>query len=267
MHSKRWNSFFIAYFYSLIESLKHANMAKLILFLCIVSLLSCTQQQAQHQIESPPPADTAFILRNATPYSYHAIYIDSAVHSNRYQAMLDFSFQTHDSALFQLMHQQITAQNPHAFQSHKLFGLPTHWLPLYPYQSKLYLYSPCEWGYLAQRILSDSAYIAKYNDGAVPYPLSNIQQLTKRKYLLSTTGAIQGLGNQIYIHVLDTTTFLSLWEFPTPLASGETYYQLYIPSQHVKKYDIIVNDCRTEKEDEFYFDQINYDSLKQRILD
>ena len=52
---------------------------------------------------------------------------------------------------------------------------------------------------------------------------------------------------------------LSVFEYTDE--SDDYRYQLYIPTEHARKYNMIVNLCKTEKRNEFDFERIDYKKL------
>lgn len=222
-------------------------------------LLGCSARQTSDKLDHEGSEDTVFLYQEKTAYSRQAIYIDPSNTSKRYEQMSMFNLTDYDRELFDLSYKLLTNNKPDVFRKVALQGLPTQWMPLYPYKQKFYLYAPCEWGYLGQRILSDSALIAKYSDGATPYPLESIEKVKPNKYQLKLVENGDERYKDCMIHVLDTVSFLSLWEYLN--VDGQARYQLYIPKESMKKYQIIVNQCN-EETDEFSFDEMNYDSLK-----
>lgn len=229
-------------------------------FLLLISV-ACTTQQINN--DQTTDQDTIFISQHVTEHAAHKVYILSSTPSETYNKLADFSFKEYDSIAYEQLRQYVVKDKPAAFQQHHdLLGLPTKWLPLYPYKQQLYLYSPCDWGYLNRRLLNDSALVSYISDGPSPAPIDRIQKVDQKTYHIDLKNDIGGAFKALHIHVLDSNTFLSLWEYQN--SDNQSYFQVYIPKEHAQHYPILVNECIGDLEDEFMFDNIDYDSLKKQ---
>ena len=208
-----------------------------------------------------PTVDTLFIHREATKDMYHAIFIDKSDSSIFRERLCDFTFNTYDSAAYFANYKHLKKQEPEAFKAVNTTALPEHWLPVYSYQENYYLYAPSDWGNTRKRILNDSAFVYWYMDGPFPLPLKGAKQLSSGEHFIAFENVFnnQAPASALRIHEINATTQLSIFEFSH--GSQEKEYKLFIPVKHAGQYPIIVNYCKYQKQMEFEFDAIDFETL------
>jgi len=205
--------------------------------------------------------DTTFILRGKTKHYYHAIYIEKNRESTFYQQLTDFTFDKWDIESFKGNYEAIKKMYSNPYKVFKHPALPTEWLPLYSYKGTYYLYAPSDWGYAGRRIITDSTLVYWDMDGPSPMPLTTFQKNNDKKYSLTHFQPYNtdGNTNQIIIHIIDSKNKIAVWEFTNE--AKDYQYQLYVPKENAKNFDMINNYCDYMKQMEFKFDTIDYKKL------
>lgn len=150
-----------------------------------------------------------------------------------------------------------------------LLDLPTDWLPLHSYQNHYYVFKPCEIDVPLRRCLTDS--LLAYYTGE--YLFNAIQKFEKKSnslyYIeLKNQGEDSPIPpTQIYIHIIDSRKKIAVWEYRK---ENELWYELMIPIESAKDFDMIVCYCPRHKffyEDLFRLDKIDFKTLlKQKKL-
>lgn len=208
--------------------------------------------------------DTIFILKDRA--RGHTIYIEKNRQAKGYKRLFDFSFDSYDLESLESTMEAMKKQDPRYFKQKKKLDLPEQWLPLYSYKAQYYLYAPCDWGNTARRILNDSTLI--YWDMTGPYPvkLLDARKINKHKYHLKTFDPLpeEPRTDLITVHILDSETQLSVWEFKTKQLDGSRY-ELMIPRSQARKYDLVVNHSSRMKQREYNFEPIDYQKLIKTI--
>ena len=209
------------------------------------------------------PGDTVFLHREITEDYYHAIYIDTTRQSKFYNRLTDFEFDKSDLQLYQGNYQYVKGKLPNSFKPGKV-DVPEHWIPVFHYKSNYYLYAPADWGNAGRRLINDSAFVYWYMDGPSPVPISNFKKLSENQYVLEIEPFNSSeKKQQLKIYTIDSETQLSVFEFSDE--PEQHRYQLYIPKENAKYFDMIVNYCDNQKQLEFKFDRIEFDKLIKNI--
>lgn len=135
--------------------------------------------------------------------------------------------------------------------------MPREWLPLYVYKGKYYIYKPCEWGFVNRQLINDPI------GGLSTDILSSIKKISDTLYAVNTTTYYDNkvVEIEIRIHVIDATKNIALWEYRYKDGTNPQY-QLFIPKDSAKNYELIVNYC-SNKVDELKFDDINYAEIQK----
>jgi hypothetical protein len=207
--------------------------------------------------------DTAFIYREVNTDYYHAIYIDTTRKSKFYDRLTEFEFDNNDLQSYRDNYQYVKGKLPNSYQRQKV-DIAEHWIPVYQHKSRYYLYAPSDWGNAGRRVINDSAFVYWYMDGPLPRPISNFRKISKTKYKLEIEVFNKSQKKrELTIYTMDPETQLSVFEFSD---EPEQYrYQLYIPKENAKFFDMIVNYCDNQKQSEFVFDKIDFEKLINKI--
>ncbi len=232
-------------------------MKKVLLVVLCLPLYSCDSTHKTTPIRTSK-ADTNFISRSIDSTGYYAIYIETNRESIYYTQLANFKFDDYDSADIISSYQCLV--NEHHLKPAKvdLLDLPREWLPLYAYKKKYYIYKPCEWGLVNRQIINDSLLISWTVGGLSTEILSSIKKISTNSYTVGTKTFYDGkiVETEIHIHVIDTAKTIALWEYLYKDGTNPRY-QLFIPKDSAKNYELIVNYC-SNKVDELVFDSVNY---------
>lgn len=220
---------------------------KKILILCLGMLLIYGVSAAQ-------TIDTTFIFRKSESY-YHAIYIENNRSAKEYNfllnAMTKIDLVTYSENILEL--KNYTSLSRNTFQE-----LSTNWQPLHLYMGNYYVYFPSDFMYNNWAHISDSIFL-QYGGGDLDmYAIVSLQKNGNTKFRISTIN-LTGRKGFINIYVLDPNTGVALFEFEN--AAEETRYQLMVDAANIRKFPLIVNYCREQKQDEFEFEQPDFKKL------
>lgn len=150
-----------------------------------------------------------------------------------------------------------------------LHDLPTDWIPLHSYQNHYYVFDPCEVDVPFRRCLTDST----LNYFTMEFYFNALRKFEKKAnslYYIELEG--RGEDNlakptQIYIHIIDSLKKVAVWE---TRKGNQTEYELMIPTESAKYFDMLVCDCPIAKFMDvnlIKFDKIDFMTLlKQRKL-
>lgn len=222
-------------------------------------LLESEDSKVTNTIDSFLSNDTIFIYRNYENNKYHAIYIEKNRSSAYYQELMNFEFDKYDWDAF-YGNWSIREKNNRAI-SVKLEtdNLPSEWLPVYYYNGESYLYFPSERGSIGRKILLDSVYVRWGMDGPDPNPLISIDKINESEYKIIYDPYHTDLSLvEINIYIINHEKGLTIWEFVYP---SRSYYQMYIPKEKAKNFDMIINYSPNRKMNEFEFEEFNFKKL------
>lgn len=205
--------------------------------------------------------DTIFIKRELTKDFYHAIYLDTTRDSEYYDRLTDFEFNKYDLQTYSEHYRYVKENKPKTFEKVNLTKIPENWIPVYSYKGDYYLYSPSDWGSAGRRIINDSTFVYWYMDGPFPVPLVDVSEVEYGKIVLEMMKLFNGksFNEKLIIHQIDSKTGLSVFEFAEESESNK--YQLYLPVESARKFDMVINYCDNQKQLEFDFDKIDFEEL------
>lgn len=242
---------------------------KIIGFLiCCISIGGCLNRNNGKNIVPHKNNDTLFLKREigdtVYPY-YHVIYIENSRNGEYHQILTNFSFTQYEN--LNDFNKEINKRGI-CLLKHNTLNLPTEWLPLNLYKGKYYLYAPSDWGNLGRKILNDSTLIFWFMDGPYPYSLQSIKSNGNNSYSIRTKDLFyKGEGYVIpeilNIYMIDPKNKIAVWEFKS-IKEKEFQYGLYVAKESIPNFDIIINYCRTDKQNEFEFDPIDYPAILKK---
>lgn len=150
-----------------------------------------------------------------------------------------------------------------------LLDLPTDWIPLHSYQNHYYVFRPCEVDIPFRRCLTDST-LAYYSMEFYFHAIRKFEKKSKSLYYIeleSWREESQSEPTPIYIHIIDSKKKVAIWE---TRKENKSKYELMIPIESAKDFDMIVCNCPIHKffdENVFQFDEIDFKTLlKQKKL-
>jgi hypothetical protein len=208
-----------------------------------------------------PKSDTIFIEREKTKDYYCKTYIEKNRESILYEQLIDFSMENWEKERYSYGLKELKKNRLHVLKKYKLTGLPREWLPLYRYKGKYYVYSPGEEGTEGRRFLTDSTMVYWFGDEVSPQPILSAQAVNLQTWYLNIRSYFEQRRNsKLIIHIIDPKTKIAVWEDDNQPDADR--YELYIPKESVKDFDMIVSRCDNIKTAPFgSFDQIDYKAL------
>jgi hypothetical protein len=99
-------------------------------------------------------------------------------------------------------------------------------------------------------------------DGPFPQPIETLRATEKNKTELVSYNSIDEIRDTIYLYKLNTSPQVYLWEFIRN--DRPNIYSFFTSSELAKEFDIIVNYCDTEKQDEYEFDKIDFETITKK---
>ena len=123
------------------------------------------------------------------------------------------------------------------------------YVPIYQYQKKYYLYSPCDWSYNFTLELSSKSIFLNSSE-KIKYDL-----ISKKKNCIRFKNSITGQKGvfELKSYKNNKDIFIS----KIKMKNQEPIYRLMINSKDVKKFKIINNDCRSGRVPELEFEEID----------
>jgi len=204
--------------------------------------------------------DTNFILKEKTGDYYHIVFIERNRKSEYYNRLMDFSMSEFGLQDYKGNLTGLKKRYPKHLKKYNLPGLPKEWIPLYAYKGKYYVYIPMEAGELGRKIITDSTLIYWFMDGRYPERIQSFKKTGKNVWNFQIHSPYIDQKNvQIIIHIIDPINQIAIWENTGYHGNGR--YELYIPKNKAKNFDVIVNECKQGKLGEFNFDSVDYRSL------
>lgn len=204
--------------------------------------------------------DTVFLKQERTKTSYNIVYVVDDTSFVEYNWLKPPSITGDYLTLHNEMCAELMADTSITVNSNDLGWLPKKWSCLYRYEEQYYVYSPSDWySYLAFE-LSDSVLIKHTGEGPYPELITQLEQISDRKYSLRTKSLYPDSYNDITIHLIDRELGIAIWEFST---NDEVSYRLMVDADKVKMFPMAVNNCSSGKcFYEFKFDQLDFDKMK-----
>ena len=253
-----------------LNSMSLMNKASLV-FLLLWLLLSCTPADRKPTMTNEQtaalkeaPNDTLYIERKIGPDYYYAVFIEQDRQSELYQYLVDFRFNEYDQRAFEADYAHLKKRHPESFKKHNLGDLEKQWLPLCRYKEQFYLYKKCNAAKSGNRILTDSLIYGWTMDGPhVDFILKSVRKVSPVKYVLKTQSPFDlTQSDDIVIHIVDTTTRMAVWEYNE--ANPKLRYELYVPSDYVHRFDIVVNHCKDRLHSEYQTEETDFESLLRK---
>jgi len=182
-------------------------------------------------------ADTIFVLKESIDSNIHKIFIEPNKNSIYYESIGDFHSFPKSSKKEKL----------------KLGRLPKKWVSLHLYKEKFYLYAPCDYcfnskiGFIQNEISFENCEI-------ISYKIDGFEKINNLKYTFNYNNY-----NKIDIYIIDKKRGIAVFKYKN--ADNEINYQLMADLKKIKKFQIIINDCRDSKTKEFEFETIDFEKI------
>lgn len=238
---------------------------KYYIFLAITVILfavSCGDAHPSNPMESASgssPVDTQFLFRSPAGMPFHAVYIDTKPDSWNKRELL----KTSENIELELKHIQSartdwfgdTSASPLAFR-HDLGGA---WLPVYLYDGKYFLYFPCDWGTNEVFWVTDSCIAFKEMDGIYDYSFFSAKAYPGHGFEFGLNLKQEDSLLSSFIRIGRVRGVEGLYRMQFKHATGKSDYRYCTPVANAHLFDLIVNDCRSQKAEEFLFEPVDWE--------
>ncbi len=97
-------------------------------------------------------------------------------------------------------------------------------------------------------------------DVVIPVPLISVNKETNNRYKLKTANLYDRGSSETIIHIVDPITKMAVFE-NTYGSYNDKMYQMFVPADKAKNYEMIVNYCTTQKQAEFRFDKTDFEKI------
>jgi len=199
--------------------------------------------------------DTIFLKKRLSPND-NIIFIEKNRESVFYRKLLDFNLDALDSNQYAQSRAEL-AQSVKHFIKHKLPELPGQWLPVNRYKQNYYLYYPADLGVAGRKMITDSTICSSHMDGIDPQAVMSVLKKDRYTWDFKVKSLAVGVYH-IIIHIIDRKTKLAVWE---EFDEKQPRYELYVPVEYAKNFDMIVNYTDGDLPDEFEFDKIDFKAI------
>ena len=200
--------------------------------------------------------DTSFIFKNTANGVYHAIFIEQKPDSKYYDWIAGFTFDKNDAREYAWSIKYLKEQNPQPLKKYNTGDLPKQWCSLFRYKGQFYLYSPSDYISNYNVGITDSTYIDYTGEGPMANRINAFLKVSAGKFLFNLSG-YNDPKKIIRIHVVDKKRGIAVFEHPNALPKQR--YQFMVQADKMKNFPIIVNYCKTQKQEEFDgFDKVDF---------
>lgn len=219
------------------------------------SIASKGPKQYNDKEESVTVNDTTFIVREISKNYYHTIYIDKTQEA-------EYKKSVSKAKITKQLQQQINEDLLAIKDREKPvdFKLPQFWLPLEKYKDQYYLYQPCDGIFEYQYLVTKEVVAHLFYDGPSISVIKSAERINTRHYRFEFYGS-NGL-KELDIFIIDPIKKIAVFRFSD---AGQTWYELFTSSSSAANFDVIVNDCKTQKESEFNFEKVNFEALIEKF--
>lgn len=215
-------------------------------FCACAALLFCFACANSSSTKPQPQSDTVFISRELSDSIYHAVYIERNRQHPYFDSVLtSFRFAPYHDSLWS--NYSLTKNLRHV----PTLGLPKEWILLNSYQNNYYVYYPGG----SRRIINDSVFVHWYFE-PIPGLIKSITKENNRWTVrYANPDGPDSSETTLNIYLLDPGRQITIWEY-LPGGNAAPSYELRIPKERVREYDMVVNHCITQETDDFEFDTL-----------
>lgn len=200
--------------------------------------------------------DTFFIRREIGPETYSTIYIEKNRKSIYYKHLGISDYK--ERALHSKVEPTKKPRHRDTLPGIGSLKFPLDLIQLYPYKGTLYLYDPCDGIFSDELTIKTNKIIEWSFEAGYHYPFTTVTALDSNTYSITMLQAATDKNEQIIIHLIDPKNHvLAIEHFNGQLGYGDGRVRFYTTRANAKHFDMIVNDCRTQKEFEFQFNPID----------
>lgn len=201
--------------------------------------------------------DTVFIQKDSLLGTAQSIYFDKNKNSKFYDKITYFHFLQFDKESYKYSLDYLK-ENKLTLTKNKPIIPWAKWVTLKQYKGTLYAYHPCDFYTHFRSSFNDTTYIDWTGEGPVANKIIKQKKINNNTYEFTLTG-IYDKDRKLVIHIIDRNKGIAIFEI-TNNGAGKNYY-LMISADKIKSVPLIVNNCKTQKQLELYFDEPNYIEL------
>jgi hypothetical protein len=200
--------------------------------------------------------DTVFLKKEKD----HLVYIEPDIHSEKYRTLTDFSMVEYQQESYdEQLRQFETEEFP--FKKFSLGRFPRQWVMIELYQSKPYVYYPCDFIAYSAIVFTDSTLLQYSGEPPQIEPLTDFKRIDNHTFQVTTT------QHRMIFHfiIIDGKKLFLVETFfnDSEQIDVKPMYQLMIPANQIKTVPMIVNECNVRKQLEWRFDNPDYPRLLQ----
>lgn len=232
------------------------------LFCLTLLFVSCGLKMNDQSTTNKPPKtsnDTIFLLRELadTPYSfYHAIFIDTTTAVRN--KLTDFSLGEFDSSYFE----SIPLLKPYInFNKEINKTFPRKWISIHQYKNEFLLYSPSDFCYHSLFELTDSSTFERFGcESPEPSRINSLYFQSSSNLIINRSLPWGRSNNKLQINIIDPKNGIAIFTFGPNGLGNDGFQIMMVDAKKVNQFRTVVNYCVTDKQGEFEFDKINYES-------
>lgn len=207
-----------------------------------IFLISCTQPRT-------------YLLKTNTDGVKHRVFIEYNRQSRFYREISRFDFDEYDKTSFanslEYLKENGLSLQPVGIDK----SLPRKWINFRQYQGKYYAYYPsdfyCHW----MAGITDSAYVEYACEGPEANQIVSYLNPDPKTHRFNLKG-VSLASRMLTIHLIDTDNGIAVFEETSP--GREKHFRLMIDAAKIRRYPIIVNFCRYQKQPEFELEEPDY---------
>jgi hypothetical protein len=211
----------------------------------------------------PTAADTLFISRDTFGGSYHAVFIENNASSIYYDWITDFSFDNSDSLSYKESLKSLQGEKPVKLNKTKIpKSLPRQWCTLNSYKNKYYLYAPSDWGNNSNLLINDTTIIEYFMEGPYAYVIDSFKIINRNTFEFSIQCSYR-TTRKMTIYMIDWEKQIAV--FDNHSEYDDYRYTMMVGKARARKFPIIVNYCKYEKQMEFDFGKADLKSILPKL--
>ncbi len=207
-------------------------------------------QKSQAQEKS---TDTLFLLKKLD----HSIFIEYSKKSKFYKYISDFKFAKADSESYNNSLNFLKSKHV-KLTKRKITDLPKKWIALKYFNKNFYTYYPSDFYSHFKVSITDTAFIDFGGEGPTANKIIDYKKINGQTFSFSLTG-LERPKRKLTIHIIDKLKGIAIFEeLPE---KNRSQYLLMIDVTKIRQLPIVVNYCKTQKQEEFEFDEFEYKKI------
>ncbi len=203
--------------------------------------------------------DTIFLSKSTEKGTAQSVFIDTNRNSKFYPTT-SFQFDKRDSLSYFTSIENLK-KNKIALAHQTPVIEWTKWLDLKIYKGNYYAYHPCDFNSFHALSINDSTLINWKGEGPEAVKIIAQKKIDSSTYYFNLTGQYHD-HVELLIHIIDADRGIAIMEGRDE--EGGSGYNLMIAADKIRSVPIIVNNCETEKQAEWNFEQVDFKKLLRK---